>query len=137
MVKFAQDVEQCRKVAFAKYANSFFSNLSTQILNARVRYMSTASALDMRSWSTIDEDAEDPCGHCDNCLRPQETIDRRDVTLPAWQILMLAEEARRRNISVTLMDLAKIARGNKSQKISATMDELAGGPVRLSPAVGH
>ncbi|KAI0088956.1 P-loop containing nucleoside triphosphate hydrolase protein [Irpex rosettiformis] len=93
MQRFAQNLDQCRKVHFAKY-------------------FSASAQLDTASWSTLDEDAMTPCGHCDNCTRAPETVDRkRDVTLDAWQILTIVEAVRKERGQVTLSRLADMARG--------------------------
>ena len=89
----------------------------------------------MSSASDLDEDAKRRCGHCDNCLRSPESISRQDVTLYVWQVLKLANEAQQMRIDTTLQDLVKTSRGNKSHKLLVKMDDLAGGPVRLSPIV--
>ena len=52
-----------------------------------------------------------PCGHCDNCTRPPETVDLRDVTEEAWQILTIVEAVQRQRGRVTLNKLADMARG--------------------------
>ena len=71
-----------------------------------------SAQLDTASWSTVEEDAMDPCGHCDNCTRAPETVDlRRDVTKEAWQILMVAQAVQRERGRVTLSKLAEMARG--------------------------
>ena len=67
--------------------------------------------LRVSAWSTADEDAEAPCRHCDNCTRPPETVDERDVTVDAWRVLRVAEYVRRQKGRVTLNQLAELARG--------------------------
>ena len=90
-----------------------------------------------------------PCGHCDNCTRAPETIDRKDVTAEAWKILRVAEHVKENKGRVTLAQLAELARGvgkgefgtskraSKSGSGKGTLDlqGLCGGPVVLSKEV--
>ncbi|EIW51605.1 ATP-dependent DNA helicase [Trametes versicolor FP-101664 SS1] len=92
MLKFACDLEECRKIQFA-------------------RYFSESSNLSLHSWGTAEEDALARCGHCDNCTRPPETVDRQDARLPAWQLLRIAAAAERAHQRVTMAQLCKLARG--------------------------
>lgn len=94
-----------------------------------------ASDQSIQSWSTHDEDARTNCGHCDNCLRDKDTIERRDVTFPAWQLMKLVNEATRVNVNLTFVELVKAARGNKVAKLPLTIGELTGGNVGLSAEV--
>ncbi|EDR06895.1 uncharacterized protein LACBIDRAFT_165891, partial [Laccaria bicolor S238N-H82] len=92
MLEFAEDVEQCRKIQFATY-------------------FSQSSNLSIASWSTSDASALQRCGHCDNCIRPQDTVHRSDVTLDTWRILKVATFVNRSGGKVTLSGLADLARG--------------------------
>ncbi|KAI5121119.1 hypothetical protein M0805_002791 [Coniferiporia weirii] len=130
MVRFAQDVEECRKLQFS-------------------RYFSAASSLSMSAWGTAESDAHARCGHCDNCTRPPETVERRDVTLAAWQVLQIAEAIERDRGRVTLGMLADLVRGagggafgvsggggkrgkgKAKEKVGLDLDEIAGGKVAL------
>ncbi|THU95817.1 ATP-dependent DNA helicase [Dendrothele bispora CBS 962.96] len=92
MLAFAQDLEECRKLQFAKY-------------------FSHSTSLSLSSWSTSDSSALDKCGHCDNCTRPASAIVKRDVTFETWQILKCLEEVTRNRGEVTLKQLAEMVRG--------------------------
>ncbi|KAJ7783633.1 ATP-dependent DNA helicase [Mycena maculata] len=93
MLKFAQELVECRKVGFAKY-------------------FSHSSQVSMSSWTTEDSNALAPCGHCDNCTRAADSFERRDVTLAAWQVLKVAEAVQSAGGQLTLTMLADLARGN-------------------------
>ncbi|KIY50338.1 ATP-dependent DNA helicase [Fistulina hepatica ATCC 64428] len=93
MVNFAQDMEGCRKVQFA-------------------RYFSHSANLDMSVWSTDDTNANERCGHCDNCQRPSGSLEKHDVTAGAWQILKVVDFMERANVDVTVKQLTDILRGN-------------------------
>ncbi|KAI0073245.1 ATP-dependent DNA helicase [Panus rudis PR-1116 ss-1] len=93
MLEFAQNHDTCRKIQFA-------------------RYFSLASKISVSSWSTEDEDALTPCGHCDNCQRDKDSVDQRDVTLASWQILKVAQAVKTQGGRVTLAQLAEMTRGN-------------------------
>ncbi|PPQ71505.1 hypothetical protein CVT24_006469 [Panaeolus cyanescens] len=110
------------------------------------RYFSHSSQLSVSSWSTEEQSALDPCGHCDNCLRAKETIDRKDVTLASWQLLKIVQFVRQSGGKVTLGSLVSWARGGKSgafetrtgrkgknrETQSLDLQSLTGGPVDLS-----
>ncbi|KAI0366052.1 ATP-dependent DNA helicase [Pilatotrama ljubarskyi] len=131
MLRFASDLEECRKIQFA-------------------RYFSASSNLSIDAWGTADEDALTRCGHCDNCTRPPETVDRRDVRLPAWQLLKLATVLHRARESVTMAQLCSRARGLRAsgatdgakgrgrgkrapkEKVNVDLQEVAGGKIELT-----
>ncbi|KAI0687700.1 P-loop containing nucleoside triphosphate hydrolase protein [Cytidiella melzeri] len=125
MLRFSQDLEQCRKVQFAKYFNS-------------------SARLDTASWTTAEVDALSPCGHCDNCTRPPETVDQRDVTAEAWQILTIVEAVHKEHGRVTLSKLADMARGKgkaefnrkgkgwQPESVALDLEFLGAGKVELS-----
>ncbi|KAL5498565.1 hypothetical protein ACEPAH_1919 [Sanghuangporus vaninii] len=132
MLRFAIDVEECRKLQFAKY-------------------FSMSASLSMSAWGTAETDAHARCGHCDNCKRPPEAMERRDVTLPAWQILRVSQVIERMSGRVTMGMLADLVRGagggsfgavvggrgrgkgkgGAKEKIGLDLDEIAGGKVQL------
>ncbi|KAF5380149.1 hypothetical protein D9615_006207 [Tricholomella constricta] len=93
MLKFAQDLKECRKTQFAKY-------------------FSYSSQLAMSSWTTDDSDVLSPCGHCDNCKRDPEEVDLKDVTHQAWQLIKITEALNQDGANVTLNSLVALARGN-------------------------
>ncbi|KAL7283937.1 hypothetical protein ACG7TL_001209 [Trametes sanguinea] len=127
MIKFASDIEECRKIQFA-------------------RYFSESSNLSLNSWETEEEDALARCGHCDNCTRPPESIERRDARLPAWQLLRLV--SRQQFTMAQLCDLARgvgggnagaagggakgKGKGRSKGKVAVDIEEVAGGKVELS-----
>ncbi|WVQ74143.1 hypothetical protein IAR50_003735 [Cryptococcus sp. DSM 104548] len=104
MVKFAQDLKTCRKIAFAKY-------------------FSASSHLSVSAWDTADtlsssssgpsggNSATTSCGICDNCLRPPSSVSTKDVTLESWKILSIMDEVQRQHGRVTLQNLGSLARG--------------------------
>lgn len=112
------------------------------------RYFSTSSSLSISSWATEESNALDRCGHCDNCTRPPESIERKDVTVEAWQILKVAGAVENDGGRVTLGMLGDLVRGagggaygvaaggrkgkgNAKEKIGLDLDAIAGGKVTL------
>lgn len=108
----------------------------------------------MSSWTTGDSDALTRCGHCDNCTRPAGEVDRRDVTLEAWQLLKIATAVEQDGGSLTLNMLAGLARGvgggayevshgsgrkngkgKSKEKMAMDLDSVAGGAVDLTKDV--
>ncbi|KAJ7071166.1 ATP-dependent DNA helicase [Mycena amicta] len=92
MLDFAQDMRECRKIAFAKY-------------------FSHSSQVSMSSWTTAEKNALATCNHCDNCTRTPDTYTQRDVTLEAWQVLRVADAVKATGGQLTLAMLADLARG--------------------------
>ncbi|KAF9460286.1 ATP-dependent DNA helicase [Collybia nuda] len=132
MLAFAQNSDECRKAQFAKY-------------------FSHSSQISISSWSTDDSDALTRCGHCDNCIRPPEEIDRRNVTLETWRLLRIVSAVEKDGGNLTLNMLATLARGNgggayevtqggrgkkgkgkTKEKVGLDLEEVAGGKVDLS-----
>ncbi|EJD05581.1 ATP-dependent DNA helicase [Fomitiporia mediterranea MF3/22] len=132
ILRFAVDVEECRKLQFA-------------------RYFSTSASLSMSAWGTAETDAHARCGHCDNCTRPPESVERRDVTFLAWQILRVVQAVEQGTGRVTLGMLADLVRGagggafgvasgkrgrgkakdGLKEKVELDLEELSGGKVSL------
>ncbi|KAF5351184.1 hypothetical protein D9756_008189 [Leucocoprinus leucothites] len=128
MLDFAEDLEQCRKIQFAKY-------------------FSHSSNLSISSWTTEDQDALERCGHCDNCTRPPETIERRNVSLHTWQLLKIAYHVHRIGGKATVNMLAGLAKNagggafdvssggrgkrKEKEKVNLDLDNIAGGTVDL------
>ncbi|KIM36716.1 hypothetical protein M413DRAFT_449052 [Hebeloma cylindrosporum] len=131
ILEFAEDLRKCRKVQFAEY-------------------FSHSSHLSISSWSTSDVGALDPCGHCDNCTRAPESIERRDMTIATWQILKVLQAVRQGGGRLTLSGLAALVRGGRIGsfdvavkkkgkkggadgvgKGSVDLDDLVGGPVEM------
>ncbi|KAL4073701.1 ATP-dependent DNA helicase [Scleroderma citrinum] len=126
MLRFAQDMQECRKILFAKY-------------------FSTSSDLSMAAWTTEESNAADRCGHCDNCTRPPETVEHSDVTLEAWQILKILDNVDTQGGRQTIAGLGDLARGmgggtfesngkrrRTKEKLQLDYDAVAGGKVGLS-----
>ncbi|KAG6899929.1 hypothetical protein C0993_005231 [Termitomyces sp. T159_Od127] len=129
MLKFAQDMVECRKMQFAKY-------------------FSVASEVAISAWTTAESDALSRCGHCDNCKRSPEEVVHKDVTLQAWQLVKIAKAVNDSGANVTLKYLADLARGNAGgayevsrrkagkgqtrEKYKLDLEEVAGGEVYMS-----
>lgn len=116
------------------------------------RYFSMSADLSMASWTTEDTDALARCGHCDNCTRAPETVDRKDMTVEAWQILKIADAVQRHGGRLTLNGLGDLVRGSGGgafdvagggrgakgkvkEKVAIDLDDIAGGKVCLSKDV--
>ncbi|KIK24839.1 hypothetical protein PISMIDRAFT_377664 [Pisolithus microcarpus 441] len=102
----------------------------------------------MASWTTEESRATDRCGHCDNCTRSPETVERRDVTLEAWQILKILETISAQGARQTIAGLGDLARGlgggafeggskrrKTRDKLQLHYDSISGGKVELSKDV--
>ncbi|KAG1730305.1 P-loop containing nucleoside triphosphate hydrolase protein [Suillus lakei] len=128
ILRFAQDMQECRKILFAKY-------------------FSASSDLSMASWTTNESDAMDRCGHCDNCTRPPDSVEHKDATVESWQILKILEAVEGSGGRLTIAGLSDLARGlgggsfetsgggkrrNTKEKIQIDYDSVAGGKVGLS-----
>ncbi|KAF9235619.1 P-loop containing nucleoside triphosphate hydrolase protein [Melanogaster broomeanus] len=126
MLRFAQDLQECRKILFAKY-------------------FSSSSDLSMASWTTEESNAMDRCGHCDNCTRAPETIEHKDVTIEAWQILKILEAVDAQGGRQTVAGMGDLARGlgggsfetggkrkKTKERVQLDYDAVAGGKVGLS-----
>ncbi|KAH7925066.1 ATP-dependent DNA helicase [Leucogyrophana mollusca] len=126
MLRFAQDMQECRKILFAKY-------------------FSESSDLSVASWTTDEANAMDRCGHCDNCTRPPETVNYKDVTIEAWQILKILSAVEDQGGRLTVSGVSDLARGlgggsfdtgGKRKKIRGKVQldyaAVAGGKVMLS-----
>lgn len=150
ILRFAQDLQECRKIQFAKLVMSCPRIIHSQLISTR--YFSVSSDLSMASWTTDDTDALARCGHCDNCTRAPETVDQRDVTVEAWQILKIADVVKRHGGRLTLNGLGDLARGlgggafetssggkgtkgKSKEKTSISLDDIAGGKISFSKDV--
>lgn len=98
----------------------------------------------MSSWTTDETDALARCGHCDNCTRPPESVEHRDVTVEAWQILKILEYVQRHGGRLTLKGLSDVAHsgnfegkngGKKTEKQNIDLDNVADGKINLSKDV--
>ncbi|KAI9567984.1 P-loop containing nucleoside triphosphate hydrolase protein [Boletus coccyginus] len=126
MLRFAQDLQECRKILFAKY-------------------FSASSDLSMTSWTTEESSAMDKCGHCDNCTRPARMVFYKDVTLEAWQILKIVKAVDTEGGRQTVAGFGELARGaaggsfetggkrrKVKEKVHLDYNAVAGGEVRLT-----
>ncbi|CAE6507720.1 unnamed protein product [Rhizoctonia solani] len=131
MLRFAQNLIECRKLLFANY-------------------FSASSSLSLSSWTTEAGGKLTPCGHCDNCTRPPETVANKDVTLDAWIILRVAQTIDGEGGRVTIGMLADLVRGvggkafqvpaggggrrrkSQGEKVGLDLEGIAGGKVSLS-----
>jgi len=128
----------------------FHRNANIVIINSR--YFSHSSDLSVASWSTAETGALDRCGHCDNCKRDgdEDSVERRDVTLAAWQLLKILQAVRQQGGKLTLGKLAALARGNakgayevttmkgrkrETETLTIDLDTVAGGAVEMSKLV--
>ncbi|KAH0834694.1 P-loop containing nucleoside triphosphate hydrolase protein [Lanmaoa asiatica] len=125
MLRFAQDIQECRKILFAKY-------------------FSASSDLSMASWTTEESSAMDKCGHCDNCTHPEGTVFYKDVTLEAWQILKIIQAIDTEGGRQTIAGLSDLVRGaaggsfetggkrkKSKEKVHLDYNAIAGGKVEL------
>ncbi|KAA1478699.1 ATP-dependent DNA helicase [Dentipellis sp. KUC8613] len=113
MMRFGQNLRECRKVYFARY----FSEPA---------HPTTAAWTD-----NLDGGALTPCGHCDNCTREDDALETRDVTLEAWRILRALRELQRRKRRCTVAQLCECVRGVGDSGCKVELDVL-GGKVELS-----
>ena len=153
MLDFAEDLDECRKIQFAKFVRLLKSCIgggdyrTDQLVS---RYFSHSAQLSISSWTTEDAGALDPCGHCDNCTRSPNSVERKDVTLATWQILKIVDAVRKTGGKLTLVMLAGLARGLQGglyevnqggrnelkKKVKLDLETVAGGPVDMNRPVG-
>jgi len=165
MLDYAEDLEECRKIQFAKFVLLFSFSFSVDVFDETdacvfvlfffsffKRYFSHSSNLSISSWSTEDQDVLERCGHCDNCTRPPETIECRDVSLYSWQLLQIVHHIHKNRGKATVNMLAGLARNaggafdvssgrkrgrKEKEKVTLALDDVAGGTVDLSRNVSH
>ncbi|KZP14674.1 ATP-dependent DNA helicase [Athelia psychrophila] len=130
MLRFAEDIQECRKIQFAKY-------------------FAVSSDISLNSWTTDPSKALERCGHCDNCKRSPDSLDQKDVTLEAWQILKIAESVQAQGGRLTQKALGDLARGlggggfeatagqgkrkaKAKEKQNLDVNQVAGGKITLS-----
>ncbi|KAJ1299658.1 hypothetical protein OPQ81_009110 [Rhizoctonia solani] len=133
MLRFAQNLTKCRKLLFANY-------------------FSASSSLSLSSWTTEAGGKLTPCGHCDNCTRPPESVVNKDVTLDAWIILRVVQTIDGEGGRVTIGMLADLVRGvggkafqvpaggggkgrrrkSQGEKVGLDLEGIAGGKISLS-----
>ncbi|ORX34459.1 P-loop containing nucleoside triphosphate hydrolase protein [Kockovaella imperatae] len=136
MIKFAQDLLTCRKIAFAKYFSA-----SSHLSAAAWDHSDTLGA----SGGTVST-----CGICDNCIRDPTSIITKDVTLDAWKCLKVLQNVSSNEGRVTLANLVELVRGlgggafgtmkqgkrgarkSSGEKASLDLESVAGGKVTLS-----
>ncbi|GAA5894862.1 RecQ family ATP-dependent DNA helicase [Sporobolomyces salmoneus] len=121
MLQFAQDYKTCRKVLFARYFASTYDD---------------SKAFD-------DDEGEEPCESCDNCLRDASTIKTIDITTQAYRALRIISAAEAQDGTLTLPQAADLIRGNgggsfstrdKNAKVKGKVDvnQVAGSKVALN-----
>ena len=153
MIDFASNVEECRKIQFAEYVPQHFHLLfPAEHGFVPTRYFNKSSRLSMSSWKTDEEDALTRCGHCDNCTRSPELLERLGLTgsVAAWQILRIVQAAGKEVTLTQLYDLARGAktagggdapsavkkgRGRAKATLTVDLDRVAGGKCELSREV--
>ena len=155
MLRFAQNVSECRKLLFAKSVDYVYSSdkpLMLAFFFFFSSYFSASSSLSFSSWTSSTAGALAACGHCDNCTRSPETVEHRDVTLEAWQILQVVHEVERQGGRVTLGMMTDLIRGagggyfsvggggrkgkgTAKEKVGLDLDSIAGGKVALNKDV--
>ena len=104
----------------------------------------------MSFFRTEEEDANTPCGHCDNCTRAPDTLERlgERTRLAAWRLLRVATDARKELTMTQLCDLARglgssaaagtgkgKGKGRAKEKVTVDLERVAGGKVELSKEV--
>ncbi|ORY87468.1 P-loop containing nucleoside triphosphate hydrolase protein [Leucosporidium creatinivorum] len=122
MVKMCEDLRTCRKILFAR---SFEATHSS----------SSAFAA---------EGGDEPCQHCDNCLRDPSTYESLDISHHAYRALRILSAAGKQSATLTLPQAADLVRGlgkggfstqtqgSKGKgKGSVDVNEVAGGKVTL------
>ncbi|GAA5960439.1 hypothetical protein JCM3765_007514 [Sporobolomyces pararoseus] len=121
MLQFAQDFRTCRKVLFNRYFASTYDD---------------SKAFD-------DEEGEQPCESCDNCVRDESTIKSVDISAQAYRALRIITAACAQDGTLTLPQAADLVRGNgggsfstraKNSKVKGKVDvaEVAGSKVTLN-----
>ncbi|TFK39551.1 P-loop containing nucleoside triphosphate hydrolase protein [Crucibulum laeve] len=114
MCKYAEDLDQCRKVQFARYF-SHSDDASTPIMDA----------------SDTNDDSS-PCRHCDNCTRPVTALRSKDIKLAAWKVVKIATAVQNIGVRLTLNMLSDLVRGlGSAEKVNLDLDALCRGPVDL------
>ncbi|KAG8799909.1 hypothetical protein FRC16_004113 [Serendipita sp. 398] len=129
MLRFAQNVVDCRKLLFAQY-------------------FSASSSLSLSAWSAEGSQTLSPCGHCDNCTRSPDELERdKDVTVEAWKILQIVRTIKDEGGKATLSMLSDLVRGagggsfessnggkgkgKQKEKVPLDVDAICGGKVEM------
>ncbi len=108
----------------------------------------------LSAWSTDASESLSKCGHCDNCTRAPDALEKKDVTLDAWRVLKVVQTIQEEGGQVTVGMLADLVRGaggaafsvaqqgggrkRKSlskEKVGLDLDAIAGGKVSLGKDV--
>lgn len=87
MIKYAQEYRTCRKILFENYF-SLDSGKNEGVVNK----------------ITPDQ----PCGNCDNCTRPENTIQLKDITEVSETIIRLCLLLKKVNERVTMAKLTQM-----------------------------
>lgn len=86
------------------------------------QYFATTASLPGSGFDPNDAEQPTACKHCDNCLRPKDSIEDLDVTLEAWKIVELANafsavKDSNNKVRFTFTQLADIVRGIKTDAV--------------------
>lgn len=141
MVQFAQDVLECRKIQFIRYAfrlktgqshNIYAVPLITSMSCFPSSYFSSIEYVAVNSWTQDSKDSLTPCGHCDNCTRDPSTVENKDVTLDAWRVLQKMKALDGSKVKATMNELVEAARGlggagSKAKKVRVDSVSAVGG----------
>ena len=114
------------------------------------KYFSHSPQLSISSWTMEDAGALDPCGHCNNFTRSPDSIERKDVTMVAWQLLKSIGALRNSGGKLTTVMFASLARGlqggsyevsqggknGSKEKVNLDLEAIAGGAVDMNRTVG-
>lgn len=90
ILDYAEDLSTCRKLLFSSYFASTHANKSA-----------------FEPGTT----ADDPCGHCDNCLRSPATFSAVSVSQEVYKTLRLVAAAEEQNATLTLLQASDLVRG--------------------------
>ncbi|KIY65210.1 ATP-dependent DNA helicase [Cylindrobasidium torrendii FP15055 ss-10] len=113
MFNFVHDAVECRRLQFANY-------------------FSHSAELALSAWGN---DAMDPCGHCDNCIRSGSEKEGRDVTLEIWQLVKLMQAVCVCGSRYTAQQIVELARKGATRKNASAetvdMERVCGGLIKL------
>lgn len=56
-------------------------------------------------------DNDDPCGTCDNCIRPSDQVQKENIGLEVWRIVRICDAACSRGGRLSFLQLCDLVRG--------------------------